>query len=128
MGGPKYGTFVVDGKTFGYIQSSPTSIQKFEIKPSESTAERNYNFKLGVNEVLVNNILTGKPEDRRKAAAMWNSLQLPPAEFATFAGQIAAQPENVEMTQEQQARALLAEAGGDKDKARKLAKDRGIKF
>lgn len=128
MGGPQYGTFDVDGKTFGYIRSSPTSIQKFEIKPSESTAERNYNFRLGVNEALANNILTGNPEDRRKAAAMWNSLQLPPAEFATFAGQIAAQSESTEMTQEQQARALLAEAGGDKDKARKLAKDRGIKF
>jgi hypothetical protein len=128
MGGPQYGTFDVDGKTFGYIRSSPTSITKFEIKPSESTTERNYNFRVGINEALTNKILTGDPKDRLEAKGMWNSLGYQPNEFETYAGQVAAQPEGAGMTQEQQARALLAEAGGDKDKARKLAKDRGIKF
>lgn len=90
MGGPQYGTFDVDGKTFGYIRSSPTSIQKFEIKPSESTTERNYNFREGINKAIADKV---QANDMRSALIMYQSLGLPAQDFATFVGQLGVQPE-----------------------------------
>jgi hypothetical protein len=91
MGGPQYGTFDVDGKTFGYIRSSPTSIQKFEIKPSESTTERNYNFREGINKAIADKV---QANDMRSALIMYQSLGLPAQDFATFVGQLGVKPES----------------------------------
>ena len=129
-GGPQVGIANVGDKTIGYIRTGPTSIQKIDLKPNQTTAELNYEFRTKANSEIAKRIKSG---DKESAAIMYQSLGGKPEDFALFSQMFEEQPKVAAKAQggkltTDQAKQFLAEAGGDKEKARQLARDRGFTF
>jgi len=80
-GGPQYGTFNIGDKTFGFIRTGPGSIQKIDLKPNQSSAELNYEFRVKANSEIAKRIKQG---DEESAAIMYQSLVGKPEDFALF--------------------------------------------
>lgn len=80
-GGPQYGTFNIGDKTFGFIRTGPGSIQKIDLKPNQSSAELNYEFRVKANSEIAKRIKQG---DEESAAIMYQSLGGKPEDFALF--------------------------------------------
>ena len=134
MGGPQYGTFDVGGQTKGFIRTGPKSIHVIDIKPNQTTAERNFDFRSKANTEVAKKIKSG---DVESAAIMYQSLGGKPEDFQLFrnlfeetggAKPAAGKPEQPKQLSQDQAKAILKEAGGNRDEARRIARERGFKF
>jgi len=83
-GGPQAGLFNVGDKTLGYVRTGPNSIQKIDLKPNQSAAEANYEFRVKANSEIANRIKSG---DTEGAAIMYQSLGGKPEDFNLFSQQ-----------------------------------------
>jgi hypothetical protein len=83
-GGPQAGLFNVGDKTLGYIRTGPNSIQKIDLKPNQSAAEANYEFRVKANSEIAKRIKSG---DTEGAAIMYQSLGGKPEDFTLFSKQ-----------------------------------------
>lgn len=138
-GGPSTGVTRVGNKNVGFFQDSPNSFKLVELDPKKSAYEQNLEVKQkafsNISDLIRNN-------QYDKAMNAWFASGGRAEDFEIYKNQILAS--NQPVTQQtvgkefkpkpagkvtvDQAKQFLAETGGDKEKARQLARDRGFTF
>lgn len=133
-GGPQYGVINVGGQEKGIVRTGPKSLHVIDLKPQATMLERNTEFRTAVVSKVADFLKKG---DEESALRTWVSVDWKPEDFATFKAGIEsvtggekgkASIQQEKQLSQDQAKAILREAGGNRDEARRIARERGFKF